>query len=138
MLARLEKHLDQDSLRKIFDGFVRPRFEYACALWCGGNYQKLVKLQDRFCRRHQIRLPPMKARFEYHTAVLFFKMKSILSPTYLANLLPASIRQSSRYSLRKCVFPVPSVNKSSSLSSFYLEQSFFGTASQRTFRTLLP
>ena len=79
MLARLEKRLVQESLRKIFDGFVRPRLEYACTLWCGGNYQKLVRLQDKFCRRHQIRLPPLKARFEYHTAVLFFKMKSTLS-----------------------------------------------------------
>ena len=114
MLARLEKRLDQESLRKFFDGFVRPRRQYACALWCGGNYQKLVRLQDKFCRRHQIRLPPLKARFEYHTAVLFFKMNSNLSSTYLANLLPASKRQSSKYNLRKCVFPVPSVSKSSS------------------------
>ena len=34
MLARLEKRLDQESLRKIFDGFVRPRLEYACCCCC--------------------------------------------------------------------------------------------------------
>ena len=125
-------------IQEFFDGYVHPWLEHPCALWYGGNYQKLVKLQDKFYQRHQIRLPPLKARFEYHTAVLFFKIRSDLSPIYVANFLPASIRLSSRYNLRKCVFPTASVNKSSSLSSLYLGQLFFGTASQRTVRTLLP
>ena len=37
VLARPGKRLHL-SLQKIFNGFVRHRLEYACALWCGGNY----------------------------------------------------------------------------------------------------
>ena len=47
-----------------------------------------VQLQELFCRRHQIVLPQLQQRFDYHTLVLFFKIKSNLAPPYLTELLP--------------------------------------------------
>ena len=76
------------------------------------------KLQDAYCRRHQIHLPPLKKRFEYHTLTLFFKMKHQMVPQYLSSLVPAPTSESSRYSFRKLSYPVPLVSKTSTLNSF--------------------
>ena len=94
------------------------KIEYACAVWAGGPTGKIAKLQDAYCRRHQIHLPPLKKRFEYHTLTLFFKMKHQMVPQYLSSLAPAPTSESSRYSFRKLSYPVPLVSKTSTLNSF--------------------
>ena len=92
--------------------------EHACPVWCGGPIAKLVKLQESFCRRHHIMLPPLTLkRFDYHTLILFYKIKSNLAPAYLTELLP-SPSHNSGHTFRKELYPVPLVKKSSSLSSF--------------------
>ncbi len=93
--------------------------EYACSLWCGGNTSKLQKLQNRFCRRHHVHLTPLETRFRYHTLVLFFKIKAELAPLYLSDLLPSSFNSATSYSLRRQVYPVPSVTRKTTLSSFF-------------------
>ncbi len=118
MLNRLRLYLDKGCLCRIFKGVIRPRMEYACALWCGGNITKLQKLQDKFCRRHNVQLTPLETRFRYHTLVLFFKIKSALSPSYLLHLLPSSFNSATSYDLRKTVYPVPGVFRKTTLSSF--------------------
>ena len=81
---------------------------------CGaGKYSKLVKLQELFCRRHQIALPQLQQRFDYHTLVLFFKIKSNLT-----ELLP-QLSSHCGYNFRKNLYPVPAVKKSSTLTSFF-------------------
>ena len=74
ILRRLRNKLNSTAFRKIFIGAIRPKIEYACGVWSGGPTGKIAKLQDAYCRRHQIHLPPLKNRFEYHTLTLFFKM----------------------------------------------------------------
>ena len=54
----------------------------------GENTSKLVKDQELFCHRHKIVLPQLQQRFDYHTLVLFFKIKSNLAPPCLTELLP--------------------------------------------------
>ena len=95
-----------------------PRLEYACPVWSGGNTSKLVKLQELFCRRHQIVLPQFQQRFDYHTSVLFYKIKSNLAPPYLTELLP-QLSSHCGYNFRKNLYPVPAVKKSSTLTSFF-------------------
>ena len=99
-------------------GAIRPRLEYACPVWSGGNTSKLVKLQELFCCRHQIVLPQLQQRFDYHTLVLFFKIKSNLAPPYLTKLLP-QLSSHCGYNFRKNLYPVPAVKKSSTLTSFF-------------------
>ena len=48
MLNRLSNFVDKDTLARIYLGFIRPRLEYACALWCGGNTDKIVNLRKSF------------------------------------------------------------------------------------------
>ena len=118
ILRRLQRKLRSTALRKIFIGAIRPRLEYACPVWSGGNTSKLVKLQELFCRRHQIALPQLQQRFDYHTLVLFFKIKSNLAPPYLTELLP-QLSSHCGYNFRKNLYPVPAVKKSSTLTSFF-------------------
>ena len=122
ILRRLRNKLNSTgtAFRKIFIGAIRPKIEYACAVWSGGPAGKVAKLQDAYCRRHQIHLPPLKKRFEYryHTLTLFFKMKHQMVPQYLSSLVPAPTSESSQYSFRKLSYPVPLVSKTSAWNSF--------------------
>ena len=79
---------------------------------------KLVKLQELFCCRHQIVLPQFQQRFDYHTLVLFFKIKLNLAPPYLTELLP-QLSSNCGYNFRKNLYPVPAVKKSPTLTSFF-------------------
>ena len=54
---------------------------------------------------------------DYHTLILFYKIKSNLAPAYLTELLP-SPSHNSGHTFRKELYPVPLVKKPSSLSSF--------------------
>ena len=119
MLNRLSNFVDKETLAGIYLGFIRPRLEYACALWCGGNTDKIVKLQKKFCRRHGIDIFSLNVRFGYHTLLLFYQIKSKICPTYLSSVLPHSLKESSCYNLRKTVYPVPILNRQSSFKSFY-------------------
>ena len=47
------------------------------------NAYKLQRLQDSFCKRHGICLPPLQTRFDYHDLVLLYKMRSSLAPPLL-------------------------------------------------------
>ena len=118
ILRRLRNKLNSTAFRKIFIGAIRPKIEYACAVWSGGPTGKIAKLQDAYCRRHQIHLTPLKKRFEYHTLTLFFKMKHQMVPQYLSSLVPAPTSESSRYSFRKLSYPVPLISKTSTLNNF--------------------
>ena len=68
--------------------------------------------------RHGIRLPPLQTRFDYHSLVVLYKMRSSLAPPYLCSLLPRQASATTGYSFRKSGYPVPAIRKSSTLSSF--------------------
>ncbi len=119
MLRRLRGKVTCATAVKIFKGFIQPRLEYASALWSGGNTRKLSRLQERFCRDHNVHLPPLARRFEYHTLILFFKIRQKLSPSYLNEILPETFSQTTPYNLRKSVYPVPMLTKKSTYSDFF-------------------
>ena len=118
ILRRLRNKLQPPVFKKIFIGSIRPKLEYACAVWSGGPITKLIRLQEAFCHRHKVHLPPLQKRFQFHSLVLLFKMRQKLSPRYLSSLLPETTSTSSMYNLRKSSYPVPVVNKKSTLRSF--------------------
>ena len=90
ILNSLRKKLSKRCLTRIYKGYIRPRLEYACAVWSGGNTSKLLKLQQKFCRQHQVQLPNLSNRFKFHTLTLFYKIRNGLAPTYLSEILPES------------------------------------------------
>ena len=60
VLRRLRRQLQGTTVNAIFIGAIRPRMEYASQVWSGGPTQSLQRLQDSFCKRHGIRLPPLR------------------------------------------------------------------------------
>ena len=89
VLRQLTRRLQGTTVKAIFIGAIQPRMEYASQVWSGGPTQSLQRLQDSFCKRHGIHLPPLQTRFDYHSLVLIYKMRSSLAPPYLCTL-PAS------------------------------------------------
>ena len=118
ILNSLRKKLSKRCLTRIYKGYIRPRLEYACAVWSGGNTSKLLKLQQKFCRQHQVQLPNLSNRFKFHTLTLFYKIRNGLAPTYLSEILPGTLALSSGRNLRRHVYPFPRINKSSTMQSF--------------------
>ena len=94
-----------------FYAVLRPKYS-------GGPTQSLQRLQDSFCKRHRIRLPPLQTLFDYHSLVLLYKMRWSLAPPYLCTLLPQRASITTGYSFRKSGYPVPATRKSSTLSNF--------------------
>ena len=84
----------------------------------GGNTEKIVKLEKKFCCPHGIDIVSLNVRFSYHTLLLFYQIKSKICPTYLSSVLPHSLKESSCYNLRRIVYPVPILNRQSSFKSF--------------------
>ena len=117
MLRRLRRILPNTAIRRIYIGSIRPILEYACPVWCGGPIAKLVKLQESFCRRHHVMLPPVKNDLTTTRSSYFTRLSQNLAPAYLTELLP-SPSHNSGHTFRKELYPVPLVKKSSSLSSF--------------------
>ena len=118
ILRRLDGTIRSPAMKRIYTAVIRPRMEYACAVWSGGPTGCLQRLQDSFAKRHSLSLPPLEKRFEYHTLVLFYRVRANLAPTYLSSLVPPLTSTKSGYSFRKESYPVPLTKKSASLNSF--------------------
>ena len=104
--------------KRIYKTAIRSRMEYACAVWSGGSTRSLQRLQDSFAKRLGLTLPPLKNRFNYHTLVLFYKIRQNLAPKYLCSLVPDLSSTTSGFSFRKFSYPVPLTKKSATLESF--------------------
>ena len=117
ILRRLRRTFPSRALRRIYVGAVLPIMEYACPVWSGGPVAKLIHLHESFCRRNQTSLPPLQKRFDFHTLVLFYKMRKNLTPSYLSSLMPSPL-STSGYQFRREPYPIPAVSKISSLASF--------------------
>ena len=65
MIRKIRHLLPNHVLKRIYVAQVRSIMEYGYAVWRGANISMLQKLQDRFCRENQVKLPPVQARFNY-------------------------------------------------------------------------
>ena len=112
ILRRLDGTIRSPAMKKIYTAVIRSRMEYACAVLSGGPTGCLQRLQDSFAKRLSLSLPPLGKRFEYHTLVLFYRVRANLAPTYLSLLVPPLTSTKSGYSFRKESYPVPLTKKS--------------------------
>ena len=126
ILRRLDGNISPPCMERIYKTAIRSRMEYACAVWSGGSTRSLQRLQDSFAKRLGLTLPPLKNRFNYHTLVLFYKIRQNLAPKYLCSLVPDLSSTTSGYSFRKFSYPVPLTKKSATLESFYPELLSYG------------
>ena len=100
----------------------RSAAERSTFRWKGVDLHRVVQAVDtdtvRAMCRCLSRLPPLQTRFDYHSLVLLYNMRSSLAPPYLCSLLPRQASASTGYSFRKSGYPVPATRKSSTLASF--------------------
>ena len=73
MIRKIRHLLPNHVLKRIYVAQVRK-------LWStgerfGAETTFLQKLQDRFCQENHVKLPPVQARFNYLTLLLFYKIK---------------------------------------------------------------
>ena len=90
ILRRLDGTIRSPAMKRTYTAVIRPRMEYACAVWSGGPTGCLQRLQDLFAKRHSLSLPPLEKRFECHALVLFYRARANLAPTYLSSLVSPS------------------------------------------------
>ena len=130
ILRRLDGNISPLCMERIYKTAIRSRMEYACAVWSGGSvhtgWRSLQRLQDSFTKRLGLTLPPLKNRFNYHTLVLFFKIRQNLAPKYLCTLVPDLSSTTSGYSFRKFSYPVPFTKSQQPWKVFYPELSSYG------------
>ena len=67
-------------------------------------------------KRH---MPALDQRLTCHTLILFFKIKTHLSPSYLSEILPQSFTRTTEYNLRGNNYPVPYLRRKKSYASFF-------------------
>ena len=122
--------------KRIYVAQVRSIMEYGCEVWSGDNISMLQKLQDRFCRENHVKLPPVQARFNYLTLLLFYKIKKKkLSPMYLQRLLPQACSASSHYIICPVIiFWYQPWGRPVHWRSFFQDPSFCGMTCPRTSR----
>ena len=116
VMRRLKYCLDRKSLETIYLTFIRPILEYADVSWdkCT-NYKKqeFDKIQTEAARivKWATKLVSLHALFDEvnwklearrmkHILLLLYKMLDNLSPEYLSSLIPPTVNNISRYSLR--------------------------------------
>ena len=78
-----QNHSFTSNEEDLYTAVILPRMEYACAVWSEGPTGCLQRLQDSFAKRHSLSLPPLEKSFEYHTLILFYRVRANLAPTYL-------------------------------------------------------
>ena len=104
------------AIRRFYVAFVRPRFEYCNAAWCGLTHiqaLRLEKVQVRVARaivrcpggsRSQVLqdagLPTLSWRRREHCLVLLWKLVNGIGPPALLNVLPATAASRSSSVLR--------------------------------------
>ena len=116
-MRTLKYKLDRVSLETIYTTFIRPILEYGDILFdnCSENEKyELDKIQNEAARittgatklvsieqlNHETGWESLRQRRWIHKLVQFYKMFNNLSPEFLSNLVPQTVGNSSRYSLR--------------------------------------
>ena len=133
ILRRLQRKLGSRALRKIFIGAIRPRLEYACPVWSGGNTSKLVKLQELFCCGTRLSYLHCNSDLTITHWCCSSRSNRTWPLLYLTKLLP-QLSSHCGYNFEKICNPVPAVKKSSTLTSFFHALLSYGTACHQTSR----
>ena len=112
-MRKLKFKLDRKALEIIYTAFITPILEYGDVVWDNcAQYEKdeLEKIQHEATGTtrlisinslyNEIKWDPLQKSRNDHKLSLFFKMKNNLTPPYLSSLVPQTVGQTTRYSLR--------------------------------------
>ena len=117
VMRKLKFKLDRKSLEIIYMVFIRPLLEYADVIWDNCTLyekQELDKIQNEAariatgttklisldCLYNEVKWESLEKRRRNYKLTLFYKMYTNLTPSYLSDLVPQTVRSVSRYNLR--------------------------------------
>ena len=142
VLRKLKYILNRQTLLKIYKCFILPVLEYASEVWDGCSQSDKHRLEGLqleaariacglpvFCNKEGIyfesELETLETRRQRKKLVLFYKMHHHLVPSYLSNLLPPLISETSNYPLRNNHdYNIPNARLSTSEKSFLISTTY--------------
>ena len=62
--------LPKEVMKTLYIATIQPIMEYGCQIWSGDNIKTLQEIQNHFCKRKKMTLPPLEKGFIFHTLVL--------------------------------------------------------------------
>lgn len=117
VLRKFKYILNRKTILRIYKSFILPILEYACEVWDGcteRDKQRLESIQLEaariacglpvYCKKEAIYyesdLEPLEIRRERRKLMILFKMHNNQTPPFFQALLPQTVAEVSRYSLR--------------------------------------
>ena len=135
-MRKLKYILNRKNLTRIYSTYIRPILEYACEVWDNCTEQdcyrlELVQLEaarivtglTKFTSRESLYFEtgwsPPEERWKVKKLVLYHNIVNGRCPSYLSDLLPPKVSQTSKYNLRgKNDLTVPFARTTAFQSSF--------------------
>ncbi|MCG7875096.1 MAG: reverse transcriptase family protein [Candidatus Thiodiazotropha endolucinida] len=117
LLRALKFRISRKSLEKMYIAYIRPLLEYSDSVWdnCSQEAKKhleaihieaarIITGATKLCSIEKLFLDlgweSLQSRRNKHKLVLFYKALNGLTPSYLTDLVPPSVQETSRYNLR--------------------------------------
>lgn len=117
ILRAFKFKLDRNSLERMYFSFIRPVLEYSGTVWdnCSNEDKKYIESiqieamrivtgATKLCSIAKLyedtRWETLQVRRNRQKLIIFYKMIYGLAPSYLNNLVPPLVQETSRYSLR--------------------------------------
>ena len=123
LLRQLTHYVNSDARKMFFHAHCLSRINYASVIWSDAANFHLLKLHSLHRRAARLILPdptittqqklialdilPLSKQFEYNKALIIFKIRMKLAPTYLENLLQ---KATERYGSERLIPPYPRVD----------------------------
>lgn len=136
VLRRHKFYLDRRSLNKMYTSFIRPLLEYGNIIWGNCTFENKRVLENiqldaaRICTGatkvcsiqkiyDDVGCPTLQNRRDKQKLCHLFKMINGLVPPYLQQLIPRTVEQQSRYTLRNSInFLIPATRTTAYFNSF--------------------
>ena len=138
LLKRMSRQVDRQTKLCIYTSYIRPLLEYNASIFSGNLSNDQIHTLEQVQRQallsavaayrhtpqekllHEVGIEPLFIRRKYFGLCHLYKILNGLTPTYLANLLPVTVGNSSRYPLRNSFdLAIPRTTKN------YVQRSFF-------------
>ena len=140
LMRTLKFRVSRKILEQIYVTFIRPLLEYCDTVWenCSAENKKqlesihieaarIITGTTRFCSIEklfsELNWESLQSRRNKHKLAIFFKILNGFTPSYLADLVPPLIQETSRYNLRNS-HDIQTIHANSNLFYFFSRQQY--------------